>query len=120
MERHAHSGPADSRQVRQPLLNDQATAVRDTGAFIIGRSREELSMERKRYVAGLLLLMVLSFTVWACSYSGDTSGFKPQKGLTKAQIEQQITITQSDTRIPASIRAMSLSHLNDALKKDGG
>jgi len=45
------------------------------------------------------------------SYKGDTSGFKPEAKLTKAQIDQKISDIQANKSMPENVKQMAMKTL---------
>jgi hypothetical protein len=51
-----------------------------------------------------------------CTYPGDTSGFKPEKKLSKEQINQQIEQVKANPNMPAGVKDMALKKLQKDLE----
>jgi hypothetical protein len=59
-------------------------------------------------------LMVLALA-WGC-FPGDTSGFKPEKQLSKQEIQKQIDLLKSNPKVPEGIRTMALKKLEKQMQ----
>ncbi|HEV2473771.1 MAG TPA: hypothetical protein VGS41_13935 [Chthonomonadales bacterium] len=74
----------------------------------IGATRR-ICRARRRAVLGAAAAAIASAS--GCTYPGNTSGFKAEQKLTRAQIDQRITEVQNNPRIPQGIKAMALKKL---------
>lgn len=73
-------------------------------------------MQRSRTYMLAAVAAMVAISLAGCTYPGDTSGFKAENKLTKAQINQKIADVQNNPKIPPNVRAMALKQLNKQLE----
>lgn len=64
-------------------------------------------------VTGILLVFV--FMMQGCWNTGDTSGFKQEKQLSKEEIQKQIELVKNNPNMPNIAKGMALQNLNQKL-----
>ncbi len=75
--------------------------------------RDKTTLSRGSLIGTLFVIMALTA---GCHAPGDTSGFKAEQKPTKAQINQQIAQVKANPKIPANVKSMALSKLENDLK----